>query len=562
MISDILKKAVDSALVDLGVKDRHKIAYTIEHPDNLSHGDYSTNVALVCAKELKLAPRVLAEKLLVLLEKNKPEQVEKIEIAGPGFVNFSFKRNFFTSTVAEILKEREKFGSNKIGKGKKIVVEYSSPNIAKPFTVGHLRSTIIGDAVANILDFSGYKVIRDNHLGDWGTQFGKQIVALKKWGSVDEMEQSKNKMAYLVDLYVKFHDEVEKDPKLEDEGRAAFAKLEKGDRETMALYKKIVTISREYFKSIYTKLGVGAFDTEQGEYFYESYISKAKSALEQAKLLQESEGAKLVFFPDEKYPPLMIEKKDGATLYATRDLATDLWRLDNYGKDIVIINEVGVEQTLYFQQLFEVEAMLNWFKSGQRVHIAHGHYRFKDGKMSTRKGNVIWLEDIIDEAEKRAGEINIDTAHMVGVGAIKFNDLKRESRQDIVFDWDEMLNLKGDSGPYLQYSTVRAKAVLAKASEMQVKAVTKIAPSQSFELEKILYRFPEIVERAAREYEPHYLTTYLTELAGAFNSFYGNNQIVSSADEYSAYKIALTHAFAIVMENGLKLLGIEVPERM
>jgi len=562
MMRETLKTAVGEALAELGVKEGD---FAVEHPDDLSHGDYSTNAALVFSKGLKIKPRELSDKIIALLDKNKPAEVEKIDQAGPGFINFHLKRGFFRGQVEKILKDKEKFGSNQTGKNKKILVEYSSPNIAKPFTVGHLRSTIIGDAVANILAFSGYKVIRDNHLGDWGTQFGKMIVALE----MDEnrnpggLDKAENKMKYLVDLYVRFHEDAEIDPGLEDRARAAFVVLEKGEPTRMALYEKILAVSMEYFSGIYKRLGVTVFDTEHGEHFYEPYIPKVMTALEKGNLLKESEGARLVFFDGEKYPPLMIIKSDGATLYAVRDLATDLWRHDEYGKDIVIVNEVGMEQSLYFKQLFEVEKLLGWFSDGQRVHVAHGHYRFKDGKMSTRKGNVIWLEDIIDEAEKRAGEIKPETASIVGIGAIKFNDLKRESLQDIAFDWDEALNLRGDSCPYLQYSYARAKSILAKAADAGLKTSTEpFSLSASTVLEKILYRFPEVVFRSAIEYKPHYIATYLLDLAGAFNAFYGSHQIVSKEDLQSPYRIALTEAFSIVVNNGLTLLGIEVPEKM
>ena len=572
MISDALKEVVKSALSKLGVS---KGDFAVEHPDELLHGDYSTNAALVFSKDLKMNPRVLAEKLVAELEKElgkgKLAEVEKIDIAGPGFINFQLKREFFSEQVKKILKEKEKFGASEIGKGKKVLVEYSSPNIAKPFTVGHLRSTIIGDAIANILQFSGYKVIRDNHLGDWGTQFGKMIVALKKWGSIKELDgiELKNgneKVKYLVALYIRFHDEVKKDsenPALEDEARSVFVALEKGDKETLAIYNKIVDISLQYIIGIYTRLKIVHFDTEHGEHFYEKYIPKAKQSLEKANLLTVSEGAKLVFFPGDKYPPFMVEKKDGTTLYATRDLATDLWRLDEYGKSIVIINEVGIDQSLHFQQLFEVEKMLGWFDKSQRVHVAHGYYRFKGEKISTRSGNGVWLEDIMDEAEKRAGKINPETASVVGIGAIKFNDLKRESLQDIIFDWDEALNLRGDSCPYLQYSYARAKSILEKAKKEGIKLeINSKIDGEPYPLEKILYRFPEVIFRSAVEYKPHYIAGYLLDLAGSFNNFYGSNQIVNKTDPQSPYRIALTEAFAIVVKSGLTLLGIQVPEKM
>ena len=594
MIRDTLTQYIQQALKNIGVAEADLTLFTLEHPDELSHGDYSTNAALVYAKKLGVKPRELAEKIVAEIKKvkihenvvNFTDAVEKVDIAGPGFINFHLSPAFFSESVASILAQGNRYGWSDIGQGRQVLVEYSSPNIAKPFTVGHLRSTVIGDAIANILAFSGYKVIRDNHLGDWGTQFGKQIVALRKWGSLADLDASENKMKYLVDLYVKFHAEAETNPALEDEGRAAFAALEGGDKDAQALYEKIVAISMQYFLGIYARLKVSPFDTQHGEHFYENYIAPVITDLEKAKLIEESDGAKLVFFrepgqtmkgadgkdvPKEKYPPFMIQKKDGTTLYATRDLATDKFRRETYGPGITVVNEVGVEQSLHFKQLFEVEEMLGYFPKSQRVHVAHGFYRFDDGKMSTRKGNVIWLEDIIDESVKRAGAINPETADVVGIGAIKFNDLKRESSQDIIFSWDEMLNLTGDSCPYLQYSHARAVSILEKAKTQGIMPVTatastdinpSITPAAVTTLEKLLYRFPEVVERSATEYQPHHIATYLLSLAAAFSTFYGSTQIVNKDDPASPYRAALTAAFATVIKNGLTLLGIVVPEKM
>ncbi len=581
MIRDTLTQHIQQALKNIGVTEADLTLVNLEHPDELSHGDYSTNAALVYAKKLGMKPRELAEKIVAGL--GKIDQVEKIDIAGPGFINFHLSPVFFNKSVADIIQQGNSYGSSKIGQEKQVLVEYSSPNIAKPFTVGHLRSTVIGDAIANILAFSGYKVIRDNHLGDWGTQFGKQIVALRKWGSLADLDKNENKMKYLVDLYVKFHTEVDLEKEkngalsLEDEGRAAFAQLEQGDKDAIALYEKIVAISMDYFQSIYARLNVSKFDTQHGEHFYENYIVPVIADLEKAKLLEDSDGAKLVFFrepgqtmkdkdgkevPKEKYPPFMIQKKDGTTLYATRDLATDKYRRDTYGPDITVVNEVGVEQSLHFKQLFEVEEMLGYFKKSQRVHVPHGFYRFAEGKMATRKGNVIWLEDIIDESIKRAGEINPMTADAVGIGAVKFNDLKRESSQDIIFSWDEMLNLTGDSCPYLQYSHARALSILEKAKGLGIDPTVAQDFSDFSVLQKILYRFPEVVERAGREYQPHHIATYLLTLAGAFSTFYGSTVIVNKDDPQSPHRAALTAAFAIVIKNGLSLLGIAAPEKM
>jgi arginyl-tRNA synthetase len=552
-IKDLVKEAGANLGLDLAVVG-------LEHPDDLKNGDYSTNVALTYAKALGKPPREIAEQIKVEIIKSLPKEIEKVEVAGAGFINFYLSRELFLESIGQIIKD-EDFGNSKIGVGQKVVVEYSSPNIAKPFTIGHLRSTIIGDAVANIVSALGYSVVRDNHLGDWGTQFGKMIVAIKKWGDIEKIKQSEKPVHDLVELYVRFHDEAEKDKALESEGREWFVRLEAGDVEAKEIWTFCIERSLIAFKKIYKELGVNNFDTWRGESVYGEFISTVVKELEDKRLLKESEGATLVFFDGEKLPPLMIKKTDGSTLYATRDLATDYWRRSEYGNDVKIINEVGGEQSLYFKQLFETEKMLGWFNDGDRVHVAHGLYRFKEGKMSTRKGNVIWLEDVIDEAVKRAGEINKETAHEVAIGALKFNDLKRKSSEDIVFDWDEILSLKGDSGPYLQYSYVRAYSIVEKAESTNIKMSVENASENTTNLEKVLYRFPEVVSRAGLEYSPHYISTYLMELASAFSNFYAQGVIVSDAPD-SPYKVAVTKAFGIVMKRGLELLGIPVLTRM
>jgi len=354
-------------------------------------------------------------------------------------------------------------------------------------------------------------------------------------------------------------------------------KLEKGDKEARKIYDITVDASMKYFNIIYERLNIKSFDTIHGEAFYEPMLKGVLEDIEKTGIAKESEGAKLIFFENEKYPPLMIQKKDGATLYATRDLATDKYRSQEYGKDTLVINETGTEQSLYFKQLFEADEMLGYFDKKNRIHIGHGFIRSKDGKMSTRKGNVIWLEEVLDEGVMRAKAINEDTADIVGIGAIKFNDLKREASQNIIFDWDEIVSLKGDSGPYLQYSCVRARAVVYKSS-FHIKEFLSALPSLRglrrgtkilsyftmcvSPLERLLYRFPEVVSRAGKEYTPHYIAQYLLELASVFNNFYAQNKIIDKDDPTSVYKVALTHAFSIVIANGLNLLGIKVPERM
>ncbi|MEI6580725.1 MAG: arginine--tRNA ligase [bacterium] len=565
-----IKNLIKRALKNLNIETED---IYLEHPVDFKMGDYSTNIAMVCAKKEKMNPKELAEKIVNELKSisSPPAKgevggglIEKIQ-AKNGFINFYLSKDFFAQNVKEILEQKENFGKNKIGEGKKIIIEYSSPNIAKPFTIGHLRSTIIGDSLSKVLEFSGYEVIRDNHLGDWGTQFGKMIVAIKKWGNLNALEKDPNPIKTLVDLYVKFHDEVEKDPSLEDEGREWFKKLENKNPEAREIWDKCISYSMKEFDRIYKRLDISKFDTLNGESFYEDKMQTVLDDIKAKNIGKESEGAFLIFFPDEKkLNPLMITKKDGSSLYALRDLATDKWRKSEYGDDVTIINEVGMEQTEYFRQIFEAEEMLGYFSKGKRVHVAHGLYRFKEGKMSTRKGNAIWLEDIIDEAEKRASEINKETKEEVAIGALKFNDLKRESLKDIVFDMEEILNIKGDSGPYLQYSYARARSIIEKAKEekLQIKNYELKNNWETTEVEKMLYQFPEVVLRSKEEFQAHHIATYLMALARAFSSFYGEGKIIDKDDLDSPYKIALTEAFSIVMKNGLWLLGIKTPEKM
>ena len=550
----------------------------LEKPENEEFGDYSSNVALTLFgkseqnKAFK-SPRDLAQDLADKLNKDKKlkDIVIKIDVAGPGFINFSLRKEILFDTLLNVLSYKDTFRYTSKNKHKKVIVEYSSPNIAKPFTIGHLRSTIIGDAIANLLEATGWEVFRDNHLGDWGTQFGKQIYAIKAWGDVKKIESSDNPVKELVNLYVKFHEEAEKDPAIEEEARKWFKKLEDGDKEARDLWQKCVNWSWKEFSKIYNKLGV-SFSKEfndgkgLGEAFFEDKMKPVVKELNNKKLLKEGkEGAKLVFFENDKYPPAMIIKKDGATLYHTRDLATDKYRSERYKPDL-IINEVGVEQSLYFQQLYEIELLLGWYAKDQRKHIAHGLYRFNDRKMSTRKGDVVWLEDIIEEAIKQAKALGSNTeevARQVAVGALKYNDLKRDAKGDITFNWQEILNMEGNSGPYLQYTHARTQAVLSK-SEVKSPKLSRVDSSDLKKEELSLLRtfiyFPEVVEEAAGKYSPNILCEHLYDLAQKYNSFYNAHKIVGGDNE--EFRVLLTQATGAVLKTGLNLLGIQTPERM
>lgn len=586
----LVREAIDAAQNDLQLP---QVTYELNHPSVEEHGDVSANIALKTFPLLRSAgnttypsPLALAQALCDRIPQN--EIIATVEAAAPGFVNVTFTTKYLLDQAQQAIVLGQDYGKSKTWEGKKVIVEYSSPNIAKPFTVGHLRSTIIGDAIASLLEFSGARVWRDNHIGDWGTQFGKQIYALKHLGkgdlesNISAIKQSTNPVKALVALYVEFHQKAETHPEMEEAARAWFKKLESGDEEARRLWQLCVAWSWQEFELLYQKLGVKNFSPEfnkgrgLGESFFENKMEVVVQALEQKGLLQEGEhGAKLVFFPNDVYPPAMILKKDGATLYHTRDLATDWYRKVHYDPDL-IINEVGAEQSLYFQQLFEIEHMLGWFTKDQRKHIAHGLIRFNDQKMSTRKGNTIWLEDVLAEATSRAQalapEANREQCQSVGVAALKWNDLKRDPKHQIVFDWDELLSMDGNAGPYMQYTHARLTSVLKKAQERgltpSVKEITleyDFAP-QELSVLRGIYQFPHIIENAAQACAPHLVCGYLYTLAQRFNAFYNQHSILGKAGEENEAKIAfrlmLTKAVQQILHNGLLLLGIKPVENM
>jgi len=515
--------------------------------------------------EIKVNPREYAEEIKNKLLKNKDlnKFVEKIEVAGPGFINFYIKSDVLIGSL-------NNFDIPNIGKEKLAIVEYSSPNIAKPFGVGHLRSTVIGDVVANLMEAVGYKVMRDNHLGDWGTQFGKVICAIKKWGDIEKIEKSVNPVGELVELYVKFHEESEKDNTLEDEARNWFKRLEDGEVEARKIWQKCVDWSWVEFDKIYELLNIKfdkAFNGGKGlgESFFESRMAGVIKELEDNKLLKIGEdGARLVFFKNNKYPPLMILKKDGSTLYSTRDLATDKYRLEKYNPDIVI-NEVGNEQSLYFKQLYEVEKILGWYKEGQRVHVGHGLFLMDGKKMSTRAGKTVKLEEVLNEAIEKANTLsktkNDKLAKQVGIGAVKYFDLSHQPQSSISFNFEKMLSMEGNSGPYLQYTVARCSSIMTKSQiiNLQSPKSYQLNTEEQSLLHK-LAQYSEIVVMAAKNYSPNILCTYLYELAQKFNSFYNAHKIIGGENE--EFKLQLTKSTGLTLKAGLKLLGIEAPDRM
>lgn len=556
MIRQEIKNLIEKTLKDLYKK---KIEVKVERPTEAIHGDYSTNVAMI----LKKNPQEIAQAI-------KSDILERIEVKN-GFINFFLSKNFLIEELKKILREKDKYGLSKIGEGKTVVIDYSSPNIAKPFGIGHLRSTIIGQAIYNIYKFLGWRCIGDNHLGDWGTQFGKLIVAIKKWGikkfSIEELEE----------LYVKFHKEAEKNPDLEEEARNYFKKLEEGDKEARKIWKNCVEISLKEFERIYKLLGI-KIDYAFGESFYQPTLKGIIEEVKKKKITIKSQGALIVQYPKDELPPAMILKSDGTTTYFTRDLATIKFRLKKWKPDLIVY-EVGADQTLHFQQLFKAVELLGWTKKTKFFHIAHGLYRTKTGKFSTRKGETIHLEEVLNEGILKAKEIieksetarglsekeKEEVAKIVGIGAVKYNDLAQHYSKDIVFDWDKVLNLKGNSGPYLQYTFVRCQSVLRKAKfkidfrELKIFNFNK----EEEEILREIYKFSEVIEESAEKFSPNLICNFIFNLAQRYNLFYNLHPILKAeTKELKNFRLALTKAVALILKSSLSLLGISTPEKM
>jgi len=553
----MFKTAVEESLnQSLRLKYNKLAPVKVEHPEVEQHGDYATNVAMVLAKQHKKMPMEIASEIVANLP--KIDLIQKVEVVKPGFINFYLTDVALLKELKKIVKEGNKYGSSGQGKGKTVVIDYSSPNIAKRFNIGHLRSTIIGQVLYNLYKFSGWNVIGDNHLGDWGTQFGKLLYMITKENvsdlSIDKLEE----------LYVEFHLRTEKDQALEQEARDWFRKLEEGDKQAKELWQKCVDISTTEFNRIYDLLNV-RIDYAYGESFYEKIMPEVIKEAKEKQIAKESNGAWVIEIPDIK-APLMLVKSDGATTYATRDLATLKFRKEQF-HPVKVIYEVGAEQSLHFQQVFSAARLLGYLdKDTELIHTRHGLYRFKHGKMSTRKGQTVKLEKVLFEAISRAEKLGSkETAEVVGIGAIKYFDLKHGVQSDIIFYLEKMFTLEGDSGPYLQYTYARAKSVL-RNSEGEIITdnlpITELAPEELAIL-RYLYRFPEVIKVAAETYNPNAMCTYLFELAKRFNYFYHNLSILKAGSLQSKqFRLSLTNATSIVMKNGLALLGIEVLERM
>jgi len=535
--------------------DEKMPGFVVEHPADESHGDYATNVAMM----MNGNPRELAQGLAEKLKKSEVlgEVVDlfRIEVAGPGFINFWLKDDYLMKRLEELKGLSEKCGQGDFMEGKKMLVDYSSPNIAKRFSVGHLRSTIIGQAICNLYKFSGAKVVSDNHLGDWGTQFGMIIAAVEE----KNLDVSTMTVGDLENLYVDFNKRIAETPKLKDKAREAFARLEQGESKAREIWQKSKDVSMEEFYKIYEKLGVPKFDFEYGESAYEDLMPGIIEEAKKKGVVRESEGAWIVEYKDENgkeyMPPAMLLKSNGTTTYFTRDLATVKKRISEDAlRSNLYIYEVGSEQTLHFRQVFATIELLGWAKKEQFVHVAHGFMTLPEGKMSTRKGNTVKLEDLLGRAAGAA------TDERIAIGAVKYNELKRAPGMDYVFKWDEALSMEGNSGPYLQYVYVRCKGVLEKVGN-KFGATTSLNEDER-KLLTALLRFGdgEIVEGAARNFAPQQVCAYLFDLAQRFNGFYDRNRVGGSENE--GFRLLLTAVTGQVIKNGLALLGIEVVKKM
>ena len=543
----------------------------IEIPANKDMGDYS----LPCfklAKELKKAPQMIANDIKEKLKINE-EIVSKVEVVN-GYLNFYINPLAIAGTVLqEFDAKEESFGDSKIGNNKTIVIDYSSPNIAKPFHIGHLRSTVIGNALYNIYKFLGYNVVGINHLGDYGTQFGKLIEGYKRWGSEYDIEN--NPIDGLTKIYVRINNLCKEDESVLEECRNNFKKLEDGDKYCTELWQKFRDLSLKEFQKVYDLLDVH-FDSLNGEAFYSDKMPEIVDILEKTGKLVESEGARVINLDEYNMPPCIIEKTNGSTTYATRDLAAIMYRARTYNFDKAIY-VTSYEQILHFKQVFETAKLLGLDRkyTDGLTHVPFGMVQLKTGKMSTREGNIIKLEDLLNEAISRVSKIieeknsNLENkeevAKKVGIGAVIFNDLYNSRIKDEIFDWDTMLNFNGETGPYLQYMYVRTNSVLEKVDklpEINEVDINLLQDNASVNLIKEMYNFGNTVKQAAEKNEPYIISRYLINIAQLFSSFYNENKIICEDEKLQAARIYLTYCTNMLLKKGAKLLGIQMPERM
>ena len=550
---------------NIEVLTSEEISQLIEIPPKPEMGDF----AFPCfrlAKSYHKAPPMIAQDLKESI--GDQAFLSEIKVVG-GYLNFYVDKAQYAQQIIDKYNNATDYGCSDQGKDKTICIDYSSPNVAKNFHVGHLRTTIIGNSLYKIFSKLGYKVVRINHLGDWGTQFGKLIVAYKKWGSREAVEEKG--IEELMDIYVKFHEEAEKDDSLNDEARAWFLKMEQGNEEALEIWQWFRDISLKEFMRVYNILGM-EFDSFAGESFYRDKTADVIKCLTDDGLLKESQGAMIVPLDEYDMPPCIVAKKDGSSIYATRDLAAILYRKATYNFDRCLY-VTGLEQKLHFAQVFKVIELMGNDYAKNLVHIPYGLVSLKSGKISSRKGNVIFAEDLLRESINKTTSIIEDknpdipdkeeVAKQVGIGAIIFNDLYNQRIKDVIFDWNKLLNFDGETGPYVQYTYARASSVLRKIGEVpDTIDYTLLTDEASIGLLKEIERYPQVIKDAAERYEPSVIARYSIDLAHAFNKFYHECQI-NVEDETTKYtRTNVVKIARYIIKDALSLLGIQCPEQM
>ena len=565
-LKEEIAKLISEQVADL---TEEEILGMIETPQDQKMGDY----AFPCfklAKVLRKAPPLIAKDIADAISAN--DIFEKVEQVNAYVNMFISREEFVEEVLEEVMEKGDEYGRSNVGEGKPVIVEFSSPNIAKPFHIGHIRSTVIGNSINLLWDAMGYKVTRINHLGDYGTQFGKMIVAYRHWGNEEDVRREPIKT--LLHYYTKFHEEAEKDPSLDDEARETFAKLEQGGKEETELWQWFRDESLKEFTRVYNMLGI-EYDSYAGESFYSDKMPAVVQELKDKNLLVESNGAEIVDLEPYGLTPAPILKSDGSTLYITRDLACAKYRKATYDfyKNIYV---VASQQNLHFQQLKKILELMGYEWSKDIIHVPFGLVSLEEGTMSTRHGRVVFLEDVLNRAIEETKEIilekgvatdNIDeTAKQVGVGAVVFNELSNNRIKDYVFSWKQVLDFNGETGPYVQYTYARCASILRNAGD-DAKDLTGFDPSYvtgeaAYTLAKEIYALTDVIIEAGEKYEPSILTRHIVDMAQAFNKFYHDEHILTDDKEERKAKLALVVAAKTAIKNGLRLLGMEAPERM